>query len=204
MEARGNREHDKDDLTPIPAADLPTEIRPNAAAVNRLLERLRRTLTAERSFAANSAHELRTPIVAALAQVQRLILEAPDTATHARAQTIESALRRLVHLSEKLMQLARVEGSAMQYAGPVDLLPILQLALRDMEASAGRIALTLPQTPVLAAIDPDAFAILARSLIENALKHGAPDQPVQVALSADGIFSVRNAGPPIVLNCCNN
>ena len=39
--------------------------------MNQWLERLRRALEAERSFAANSAHELRTPVAAALAQAQR-------------------------------------------------------------------------------------------------------------------------------------
>lgn len=185
------------DLTPIPAGDLPSDIRPNAVAVNQLLDRLRRTLEAERSFTANSAHELRTPVAAALAQAQRLVIEAPDEATRARALAIETALRRLSRLSEKLMQLARAEGGAMQPAAPVDPVPVLRLVLRDMAAGGDRIALTLPDGPAMARIDPDAFAILARNLIENALKHGAPGQPVQVALSADGSLRVRNAGPPV-------
>ena len=54
------------DLTAVAASDLPSEIRPVEQAVNQLLERLRRALEAERSFAANSAHELRTPVAAAL------------------------------------------------------------------------------------------------------------------------------------------
>ena len=63
------------DLTPVDLMPLPAEIRPIADAVNRLMGRLRRALDAERSFAANSAHELRTPIAAALAQAQRLMLK---------------------------------------------------------------------------------------------------------------------------------
>ena len=185
------------DLAPVPDTGLPAEIRPNAAAVNQLLDRLRRTLEAERSFTANSAHELRTPVAAALAQVQRLMIEAPDDAIRARAQAIESALRRLSRLSEKLMQLARAESGALQPAGPIDLAPILRLVLRDMGTDAGRLLTSLPDGPVMAAIDPDAFAILARNLIENALKHGAAGQPVQVTLSTDGALAVRNAGPVV-------
>ena len=55
-------------LSPVGAAALPAEIGPVADAVNRLIARLQRALEAERSFTANSAHELRTPIAAALAQ----------------------------------------------------------------------------------------------------------------------------------------
>lgn len=195
IEARGGS-----DLTPVPFAGLPSEIRPIALAVNRLLGRLDRTLQAERSFTANSAHELRTPVAAALAQTQRLIAETADGAARERARLIETALRRLSRLSEKLMQLARAEGGQLQAAGTTDVGAILRHVAAEMGAAAGaggRIRLVLPGTPVMAPIDPDAFAILARNLIENALKHGAPGQPVHVALTGGGTLSVANAGPVV-------
>ncbi len=55
----------------------------------------------------------------------------------------------------------------------------------------------MPDVPALSHIDADAFAILARNLIENALKHGSRQEPVRVALSADGVLSVTNAGPTV-------
>ncbi len=185
------------DLSPIPTEDLPSEFQPNARAVNHLLDRLRRALQAERSFTASSAHELRTPIAGALAQVQRLILEAPDHATRARAREVEAALRRLARLSEKLMQLARAEGGRLQAEGPVDLAPILKMLVADMRRDGGdRIELALP-AEARARIDPDAFAILARNLVENALRHGDAAAPVQVSLSAGGELRVINAGPAV-------
>jgi two-component system OmpR family sensor kinase len=188
------------DLTPISTVDLPSEVQPNAQAVNRLLERLRRTLEAERSFTANAAHELRTPVAAALAQTQRLIIETSDEVARNRARDIETALRRLFRLSEKLMQLARAEGGRLQAAEPTDIAPILRLLVDEMAEDAkatGRIDLDLPYAPVLSHIDVDAFAILARNLIENALKHSAPEEPVSVTLSADGVLHVANAGPVV-------
>ncbi len=188
------------DLTPISAEGLPSEIQPNARAVNRLLERLSRTLEAERSFTANSAHELRTPVAAALAQTQRLVIETSDEAARARGREIEAALRRLSRLSEKLMQLARAEGARLRAAEPTDLAAILHMVVNEMTASAGnagRVELVLPEAPALSHIDPDAFAILARNLIENALKHGSQQEPVRVTLSADGVLCVANAGAAI-------
>ncbi|KQZ96261.1 histidine kinase [Mesorhizobium sp. Root157] len=193
IEARGT-----DDLTPVSMAGLPSEIRPNAFAVNRLLERLKRTLEAERSFTANSAHELRTPVAAALAQTQRLIIETSDKVARERALEIEAALRRLVRLSEKLMQLARAEGARLRAVEPIDLAVILNMVVNEMTAdagTAGRVELVLPDVPVLSHIDADAFAILARNLIENALKHGSGQEPVRVVMSADGVLRVTNAGP---------
>ncbi len=188
------------DLTAVPAGDLPSEIQPVAQAVNQLLERLRRALEAERSFAANSAHELRTPVAAALAQAQRLIIETTDAAVRKRARDIEVALRRLSGLSEKLMQLARAEGGRLHGAEPVDTGTILRMIVDELGANvggAGRVELALPDAPVLARIDPDAFAILTRNLIENALKHGSQTEPVRVTLSMDGLLRVTNAGPAV-------
>ena len=188
------------DLTAVPAGDLPSEIQPVAQAVNQLLERLRRALEAERSFAANSAHELRTPVAAALAQAQRLIIETTDAAVRKRARDIEVALRRLSGLSEKLMQLARAEGGRLLGAEPVDTGTVLRMIVGELTANpgdAGRIELALPDSPVLARIDPDAFAILTRNLIENALKHGSQAEPVRVTLSMDGLLRIANAGPAV-------
>ncbi len=184
------------DLSPIEALALPAEIDPLADAVNRLMERLRRTLEAERSFTANSAHELRTPLAETLAQLQRLRREAPEGPLQARAAQIEASLRKLARLSEKLMQLAKAEGGGLLAQTPQDLAALLPHVLDEMRASAaGRLRLAaLPSAPVLATIDPDAFAILVRNLLENALKHGAADQPVDVSLSAAGLLRVVNGG----------
>jgi signal transduction histidine kinase len=81
VEARGAR-----DLSEVPAGDLPHEIAPLAATLSGLLSRLRDALEAERSFAANTAHELRTPLAGAIAQAQRLKAETSDPATEARAE----------------------------------------------------------------------------------------------------------------------
>jgi two-component system, OmpR family, sensor kinase len=186
-------------LTPVDGGGLPSEFAPVAASVNALLARLRSALEAERSFTANSAHELRTPIAAALAQTQRLIAEMPD-ANRERARSIESALRRLARLSEKLLQLAKAEGGGLLAEQPSDLAEVLALVADEIARSSDeddRIDLKTPDDRVLSDVDPDAFAVLARNLIENALKHGTPDDPVEVVLEPDSL-TVRNHGPVVV------
>lgn len=188
------------DLTPVPAGGLPAEIEPVARAVNDLLDRLRRTLEAERSFTANAAHELRTPVAAALAQTQRLIAETGEDAARGRAQDIEAALKRLARLSEKLMQLARAEGGRLRAPRPADVVPVLRMIVDELRAGthgSERMEVEMPEGETLSDIDLDAYAILARNLIENALRHGAPDKPVRVALTPDGVLRVTNSGPSI-------
>ena len=194
VEARG-----VGDLSPIKVARLPAEIDPLAEAVNHLLERFRKALEAERSFTANSAHELRTPLAATLAQIQRLRHEAPEGPLRARAAKIENSLRELARLSEKLMQLAKAEGGGLLSETPQDLIPLLAHVVDEWNhSSGGRVELRLPaEASVYAAIDPDAFGVLLRNLIENALKYGAADQPVEVSLSESALLRVINGGPAV-------
>lgn len=61
--------------------------------------------------------------------------------------------------------------------------------------SPGRIALTLPVTPVMSDLDPDAFGIVCRNLVDNAVRHGLDATPVEVTLTSDGQLIVANQGP---------
>lgn len=189
------------DLSPITMARLPTEIEPVAQAVDQLMQRLRRALESERSFTANSAHELRTPLATVLAQVQRLRREAPSGPLQERAAQIETSLRRLVRLSEKLMQLAKAEGGDLMPGEPCDVVPVLQHVVDEFRrASDGRVTLqlTVPeQMPIPVVIDADAFAILVRNLVENALKYGDARQAVTISLSTTGVLRVINGGPVV-------
>lgn len=196
------------DLSPVAGDQLPREFEPIAMAVNRLLERLHRALETERSFTANSAHELRTPLATALAKVQRLKTRVQSDQLKANVAEIEASLRSLSELSGKLLELAKAEGGGALSQSRHDLVPILAMVVSDFESQApGRITLALPGSEVNSLLDPDAFAILVRNVIENALKHGLQNQSVEVSMSDNGTFRVCNGGeivPPEQLALLRN
>jgi len=188
-------------LDPLPEADLPRELMPVVHGLNHLLLRLRLALEHERSFAANSAHELRTPVAAALAQLQRLAAETGGAAKRERVQQAIMSLRRIGDLAEKLLQLSRAESGMSLDNEPADLLPVLDLVLGDyLEKPEIRSRLVVDLgdvTELVAAIDIDAFAIVVRNLLDNAFFHGAPSAPVRVSLGADRCLRVSNGGAVI-------
>lgn len=190
LEARGAA-----DLSPVTVDRLPEEFVPIAHSINQLLERLRRVLEAERSFTANSAHELRTPLATALAKVQRLKTELTEERSLQKANEIEQSLQGLSRLSQKLLELAKAEGGGVLSEAPYDLVPVLQTIIGDCERMApGQLDIQVPDTQVNSLLNPDAFAILVRNLVENALKHGEDGAPVKVRLAADGTLTVTNHG----------
>ena len=188
------------DLSPLATSGLPEEVDGIAEAVNRLMDRLDRSLQAERSFASNSAHELRTPIAGALAQTQRLLSSIEDSRLRTRVQGIEATLRRLARISEKLMQLARAEGGGVLAEQEVDLGPVLDAVLDEFRRQVGAAARLhysgAEPGALIARLDADAFGILMRNLIDNALKHSPPDTPVEVRAEF-GRVRVINAGPAL-------
>ncbi|MEW5424165.1 two-component sensor histidine kinase [Amorphus sp. 3PC139-8] len=187
------------DLSPVPAPDLPAEIAPIAETLNDLLTRLKAAFDAERGFAANAAHELRTPLAGAIAQAQRLKAETADPAARGRADDIEATLKRLTRVSERLMQMARAEGGRLRSDQPSDLRPLVNLIVQDLarQAPETSLDLTLPDLPVLSDLDPDALGIILRNLIDNALRHGQPGSPIRITLSGGGRLTVTNESPVV-------
>ena len=189
---------DRSNLTPLSLEGQPVELAPIAEAVADLLERLRSALAAERAFAASSAHELRTPIAGALAQVQQLAIELGGQPQAHRLREVESALRHLSQLSEKLLQLSRLEAGFARSDIAVDLAPILHLVVRDFQSSAlyhDRIRFEDGGGGgVRGRIDVDAFAIALRNLIENALVHGETGGTVKITAERGNRIRVCNGG----------
>lgn len=188
-------------LTPLSNDGHPAELAPIAQEVAALLLRLKAAMDVEKDFAANSAHELRTPIAGALAQTQLLAYELGDHPAGSRVREVEGSLRKLSQLSEKLLQLARLGAGFARSDVPIDLKPVIDLVVRDFRATrqmSDRVCLTvMDDADLVRPIDPDAFAIALRNLIQNGLSHGEANAAVEVIAGPGPVLSVRSHGPVV-------
>ncbi|MDE9451546.1 HAMP domain-containing histidine kinase [Aliiroseovarius sp. Z3] len=186
-------------LDPIDAAGQHEELRGITASTNALMIRLQQALDGERAFATNAAHELRTPVAIALAQTQRLRLNAKGDALD-KVDRIEAALTRMSRLVARLLQLARADAGVGLASEDCDIRDLLDHVLEESRRStdrSSRLKVTLPETAVYAAVDPDAFAILAGNLIDNAFQHSPAHSSVTILLEADGCLRIQNEGSVI-------
>lgn len=194
-------QRDSHDLSPLSVGEYPEELAAIKDAIAALMERLRLALEAERTFAANSAHELRTPLAGALAQVQRLSIEMQDGEGSERLQEIGFSLRHLSNLSEQLLQLSRLEAGFARSGAMTELSETLAIIVRDFQADTAiqdRLIVTNSGNQKMTGnITKDAFAIVLRNLIQNAFKHGAADGTVTIDVVSPLCLTVINEARPI-------
>ncbi|MTH36065.1 two-component sensor histidine kinase [Paracoccus limosus] len=197
-------QRDSQSLSPMDASARPAELSAIIATLNGFMARLSQALEGERAFASNAAHELRTPVAVALAQVQRMQREVAysaqgeaEMAQGARLAAIEQALKRMSRLVARLLQLARAQSGLGPGAAPIEVGALLPHILRDSRGGGAGVRLDLPRDPVSSRIDADALAIVLGNLLDNALQHAPEGTPVDVSLSPAGVVLVRNAGPAV-------
>jgi two-component system, OmpR family, sensor kinase len=109
-------------LQPVESSQLPAELRPVAAALNRLLERLQRALAAQQTFVADAAHELLTPLTALDVHTQALARARSPERAEASRLDLQAGLARCIRLARQLLALARQGPDALHGpSAPVDL-----------------------------------------------------------------------------------
>ncbi len=186
----------------LPLDGVVTEMKPAVEATNRLMARLADALEVERSFTYNSAHELRTPIAAALAQAQLLADMAAGTDLRPQADATVDALRRLSRLAERLLALARAEGTQPLTDAWVDLSGVARITVDEFRHSArlGARRIVAETAPAHVRGDLDAVGLAVRNLVENALVHGVDGKAIRVVVRKSGrsaSIAVVDDGPGV-------
>ena len=182
----------------------PDEFRQLADTFDSMLDRLQGSFDEQRRFAANAAHELRTPYA-----IERSMLDV--ALADPAAQDIERLLRRLdetnrrgIEVVEALLALANIDSGRTIERTPVDVAETVADVLRDLRPMADEAGVGV--TSRLGEGDIDGGGTLVRQLVANlllnAMRHNlAADGWVEVRTEtrADGVveFAVSNSGPMV-------
>jgi two-component system, OmpR family, sensor histidine kinase QseC len=191
------------DMTPLPDHGLPDEVRPLVESFNRLLRRLEHTLQAERTFLAEAAHELRTPLAVLLTHAQ--VAQRARNLEEARTALDQLVLgvERSARLSQQLLDSARIDVE--RHAGeqgPLELADIVAFVTHEFEIMAAqkRQTIALDTEPGVIRGNVDELGILIRNLIDNALRYAGQGCRVAVRCARDANvmrLEVRDDGPGV-------
>jgi signal transduction histidine kinase len=139
----------------------------------------------ERVFAADAAHELRSPLtaIASIAQVSRT--QSPPQSTQAFDEITQSALEASELISD-LLTLARNPGRGVLQCEPVDLAHVVTTCVREATSAAAARDVNVEASAQSAIVDGDERRLreLARNLLENAIRHAR--SRVRIASACDG------------------
>jgi two-component system sensor histidine kinase VanS len=175
------------------------ELKRLADTFDTMLARLERDLHAHQRFAANAAHELRTPLATTRTMLQ-VALADPD---HYDLATLGPKLlatnARSITTTESLLVLAHAEQAELR----VELVDLAQIAadvLTQTRPEAARRRVTLQEDIGLALVggDPVLLSQLLTNLVHNAIRHNHPDGQAAVTIAAAGdqaVITVTNTGP---------
>jgi two-component system, OmpR family, sensor histidine kinase TctE len=177
------------DLSPLPAARVPAEVRPLIESMNALLQRLSAALSSQQRFIADAAHQLRTPIAGLRTQTElALRLTAPE-AVHATLTQLQTAAEQTTHLVNQLLSLARAEPSAehTQAMESLDIAALARATTTDWvpRALARGIDLGFDGAHTSALINGDSFLLreMLGNLIDNAIHYTQTGGHVTVKFS---------------------
>jgi signal transduction histidine kinase len=175
-------------LSPLPLDGLPSEVRPLADEINRLLGRLRNAIDHERRFVADAAHALRTPLTALQLQADVLGGVTERTEQAARLAELRAGIRRAARLTHHLLALARSESSTAipRVSSTIDeVLPEIGEDYRAL-ASARGIALIVEMDGEAAVPqDYQDLRLIVGNLLDNALRYTPPGGTVALRVACD-------------------
>ena len=198
-------ERHADGLSEVSEAGLPDEVRPLVQDLNQLFKRVRQAFEAQKSFVADAAHELRSPLAALKLQAQGLQRAGNDAAREVAVGRLMAGIDRATRLVEQLLVLARQQADATTGAKPQPLVlaDVARLVVADAApaAQARRIDLGLNHTDDAEVMGyPEALRILVRNLVDNAVKYtpsgGTVDLEIR-AMHGRVLLSVDDSGPGI-------
>ncbi|MBR0551845.1 sensor histidine kinase [Stakelama marina] len=175
----------------VDATSLPREVVPFADAVNALLERIDLASREQEAFAADVAHELRTPLSVLALEIERL--------DHPASERLKEDVARMRRLIEQLMILAQLDIDTPQVA---DERVLLRDVAEDVASLMAPVAIRQRRKIAVESEGGDyvvgrreAIAAAVRNLVDNALRVTPEGGTVTIVIGPGRRISVRDEGP---------
>ena len=209
------RSRESSDLSPIDEKRIPDEVAPLVRAINDLLQRLDQSISSQKHFLADAAHQLKTPLAGLRTQAelaQREIDEGRSTPAELKRslQHIAHSSQRAAHMVNQLLAMARAEDQ--EHSARRVLVNLAELAMETVRDFVPR-ALDKGLDLGFEGPDEDSCRLcilghpllireLIRNLVDNALLYTPTGGTITVRIVEDPfgqvcVLQVEDSGPGI-------
>ncbi len=185
------------------AADLAEEVSMRTREVAEQKQTIEELLTRKNEMFANVSHEFRTPLTLILGPTESLMQTTSDPQHRTVLSMIRRNARRMLHLVNQLLNLARLEREESTQTVIQDVGTVLRYLVSAFESLAQRkgIQLSLHGDEALSvAVLPDSLETIVGNLISNAIKYTPGNGKVDVRYRRSGSqvqIEVEDNGPGI-------
>lgn len=193
-------------LEPVDLKAVPAEITPMVDELNHLFIRLREAFEREKRFAADAAHELRTPLAALKTQAQVAIKAKTSEERDVALQNVITGVDRSTHVVQQLLIFSRMLPEFTAQFIATNLIKQATDVIADLAPEAVNrnieIELIAPKHVSMIKAIPTAISILMRNLVDNAIRYTPADGEIRVIIDEDVdavILHVIDSGPGIPL-----
>lgn len=180
----------------------PGELKELADTFDGMLDRIEQLVASRQRFAANAAHELRTPLAVqrAAAEIGLADDPTPEKVARIRAKLIDTAVGSEQLIEGLLLLAVSDEGLRRRERVALDETGAAVVDALAADAKARSITVELTTRPVTVEGDAVLLDHLVHNLVSNALRHNDPGGTVRVDVRPDGpgaALAVVNTGPVV-------
>ena len=199
-----------DDMSALDESAVPEEVAPLVASINDLLTRLKISLSTQKRFLADAAHQLKTPLAGLRMQADLAQRETDTGELKKSLKQIGSASIRATHTVNQLLALARAETTGRALAQmQVDLVHVVSEAIQDSVPRALEKHIDLgyegpPLGEAASCVQGNATLLkeLVRNLLDNAINYTPAQGQVTARLLTDRfsgviVLLIEDTGPGI-------
>jgi two-component system, OmpR family, sensor histidine kinase TctE len=204
------RDRNPDDLSPISPKGVPQEVAPLIESFNHLLLKLTHSVSAQKRFIADAAHQMKTPLAGLKMQAELASRLTDPKEQQKSLEQIAEASDRAARMISQMLALARTENlRSPTILEPVNLLRLTRDSLTDWldAAKVKSIDLGFDDTDIASAI-VDGHPILLRELLNNLVDNAINYTPaggeitvtIKRGLRDDGwrvMLEIEDTGPGI-------
>ncbi len=177
-----------DELKPVTAIDVPSEILPLSHIIDDLLARLAEGRQLQERFIADAAHQLRTPLTGLSLHVERAASAADAQARASALAVLPSLVARMARSCSQLLSLTRVESAAGGSLAPVRIDLCLWLPehagtyLQQAEDAGVEFGFEGTPGPCVVTCDELGLHALVANLMDNAITYAGRGGSVTLGL----------------------